>query len=230
MSTKKINKIGVFLDGTFFLKINSYYRYHHNRKSTLNFKGLMNLIRSEVSKLEETDFIYTQISEAHWFRGRYSTNQLEKKFADNAQRFTQITNERRIDDIFMYENIQQHNYPLYIDSKTGDVEEKGVDTWLSLEAFDITLRNDFDTVVLIAGDANFVPLIKKIISRGKKVMVLAWDLSYDTPSGTSAKSYKATTRTSQVLIDECTYPLMMNELIEANEENKDPIVDKIFNF
>jgi uncharacterized LabA/DUF88 family protein len=225
---EKIKKIAMFIDGTFFLKVNSYYRYHHERKSTINFNGLSEFIRDEVSKLENSDKRFCQMVEIHWFRGRYSTSQLEKKYPDDSFRLTQMTNERRIDDIFMYESIVSHNYPLLVDTRTGEAEEKGIDVWFSLETYELTILKHFDVVVLIAGDTDYVPLIRKINGLGTRVMVLGWDFSYETTS-TAGRNYKVTTRTSQALIDECVYPIMMDKRIDDRTSKNDPIVNALFN-
>jgi uncharacterized LabA/DUF88 family protein len=225
---EKIKKVAMFIDGTFFLKVNSYYRYHHERKSTINFNGLAEFLRDEVSKLEACDKRYTQVVEVHWFRGRYSTSQLEKKYPDDTYRLTQMTNERRIDDIFMYEGIVTHNYPLLVDSRTGEAEEKGIDVWFSLETYELTTLKKFDVVVLIAGDTDYVPLIRKINGLGTRVMVLGWDFNYETTSS-AGRTYKVTTRTSQALIDECVYPIMMDKRIDDRTSKNDPIVNALFN-
>jgi uncharacterized LabA/DUF88 family protein len=225
---EKIKKIAMFIDGTFFLKVNSYYRYHHERKSTINFDGLQEFIREEVSKLESTEKRYCQMVESHWFRGRYSTSQLEKKYPDEVYRLSQMTNERRIDDIFMYEGIVTHSYPLLVDSRTGDAEEKGIDVWFALETYELTTLKKFDVVVLIAGDTDYVPLIRKINSRGPRVMVLGWDFSYETTSS-GGRAYKVTTRTSQALLDECIYPVLMDKRIDDPNNQDDAIMNAIFN-
>jgi len=225
---ERIKKIGLFIDGTFFLKVNSYYRYHHERKSTINFNGLAEFLRDEISKLENSEKRFCQMVETHWFRGRYSTSQLEKKYPDESYRLTQMTNERRIDDIFMYEGITTHSYPLLVDSRTGDAEEKGIDVWFSLETYEITLLKKLDVVVVIAGDTDYVPLIKKINSHGSRVMVLGWDFSYESTSS-AGRSYKVTTRTSQALLDECVYPLMMDKRIDDRTNKSESIINALFN-
>jgi uncharacterized LabA/DUF88 family protein len=224
----RIKKIAVFIDGTFFLKVNSYYRYHHERKSTINFKGLAEFVRDEVSILENSDKRFCQVVETHWFRGRYSTSQLERKFAEDSYRLTQMTNERRIDDIFMYEGIVSHNYPLMVDSHTGEATEKGINVWFALETYEVTNLKHFDVVVLIAGDTDYVPLIRKLSGIGTRVMVLGWDFAYESTSS-AGRNYQVTTRTSQALIDECVYPIMMDKRIDDRTSKNDPIVNGLFN-
>ncbi len=229
MANTSIKRIGLFIDGTFFLKINSYYRYHHERKSTINFKGLSKFVCEEFAKKEDTDSRYCQVTDIHWFRGRYSTSQLEKKYPDENFRLTQMSNERRIDDIFMYENIISHNYPLLVDPRTGEAEEKGINVAMSLETYEVARLKNFDVVVIIAGDSDYLPLVKKIQdSLGVPVMVLAWDFSYESTSN-AGKAYKATTRTSQALIEESVYPILMDHYIDSPETKSDSRISALFN-
>jgi uncharacterized LabA/DUF88 family protein len=224
---EKIKKIAFFIDGTFFLKINSYFRYHHERKSTISFGGLWEFVRDEFSKLESLDKRYCQVVDSHWFRGRYSTNQLERKYTENMHLRAYITNERKLDDMFMYSNMIPHYYPLLVDSLTGEALEDGIKVKFALEAYDLTVQNHYDVVVLIAGDSAYVPLIRKLNSMGTRVMVLGWDFSYSsTTSG--GKDYTMTTRTSQALIDECTYPIMMDNRIDDRTSKNNPLINSLF--
>lgn len=225
---EKILKIALFIEGTFYLRLNTYYKFHHERKSTINFSGLTDFITDEVSKLEGVDKRMCKVVDKHWFRGRYSTIQLEKKFADDEYRLQFMTNERRVDDVFMYENVSIHSYPLMVDSVSGEAEERGINIWLTLTAYEITMLKGFDVVVLLAGDSNYVPLMRKLNSLGVRTMVLGWDFQYET-SGTNGKVYKVTTRTSQVLLDSCTYPVMIDQRIDDRSSRNNPVVNALFN-
>lgn len=226
----KMTKIAVFIDGNFFLKVNTYYRYHHERRSNISFRGLFDFIRNEVSILEKTEANYCQIVESHWFRGRYSTVNLEKRYPDEQQRMTQMTNERKIDDTFMHQGIVTHYFPVSYDYKTNEYEEKGIDVWLSLEAYEIATLKKFDVMVLIAGDSDYVPLIRKINGIGTRVMILGWDFEYESYNESQARTFKHYTRTSQSLIEECSYPIMMDKKIDDRTSKNSSVVNSIFNF
>jgi uncharacterized LabA/DUF88 family protein len=49
---------------------------------------------------------------------------------------------------------------------------KNVDTWLTIDA--VTLAEKVDTIALIGGDADYVPLVWYLKSRGCKVEVWCW--------------------------------------------------------
>jgi hypothetical protein len=63
---EKIKKIGLFIDGTFFLKVNSYYRYHHERKSTINFNGLAEFLRDVIARLLKLTGFAGAIRQVSW--------------------------------------------------------------------------------------------------------------------------------------------------------------------
>lgn len=226
MNNNKMLRIALFIDGTFFSKVNTYYRYYHERGSNINFTGLAEYIREEVSLQENVQKQYCQIVESHWFRGRFSTTQLEKRFPEKEERFKQMTNERRLDDLLMYQGITQHSYPIQFNPKTNHVNEKGIDVWLSIEAYELAVQKGFDVMILLAGDGDYVPLIRKVNSLGTRVMVLGWNFEYETVNN-FGKSFKNITRTSNSLIEECSYPISMDEKIDSRGRNNQ-LIENIF--
>ncbi|PCJ81842.1 MAG: hypothetical protein COA57_13825 [Flavobacteriales bacterium] len=146
-----------------------------------------------------------------------------QKNPDDTKRLKQMTNERYRNDLFMYNGIVQHAYPIQYDHFSGRAQEKGIDVWLALEAFELAVLKKFDVLALIAGDTDYVPLIRKLNGLGTRVMVLGWDFEYDLPNGK-----KHITRTSQALLDECSYPIMMDGVINDRSNKNDPIIKGLF--
>jgi cold shock CspA family protein/uncharacterized LabA/DUF88 family protein len=211
---KDLIRIGVFYDGNYFLHVSNYYNYFHQRKKRLNIAGLHEFIRHMVASEEGVDPNFCQLIEAHFFRGRISAQEA-------SQRGNQLYNDRVFDDILMSEGVITHYLP--IRPRGGRREDKGIDVWLALEAFEQTLYKRFNVLVLITSDGDYVPLIRKINSLGTKVMVLAWDFDY-----TDDQGREVTTRTSQELLREVTYPLPMHELINDGLKRKDKVVENLF--
>jgi cold shock CspA family protein len=142
-----------------------------------------------------------QIIDAHYFRGRFSAQQSIEK-GEN-----QLYQERVMDDILMRANVTAHHLPMNAMGR-----EKGIDVWLALEAFELSIYKHFEVVVLIAGDSDYIPLARKLKTLGIRVMVLGWSLSYEMPNG----EIKGTTP-SQMLLHEVSYPVLMSEVIEGHE-------------
>lgn len=210
---KKLCRIAVFYDGTYFLKVSNYYLYQHERKARLSFKGLHEFIKAEVAKSEGVDARHCQIVDAAYFRGRLSAQQ--------AQDQDKLYSDRIFEDVLMRANItifQRHLRTRH----DGGFEEKGIDVWLALEAYEMASLKKYDVCVLVTGDGDFVPLVNKLNTLGSRVMLLGWDFSYEKDNRTY------TTRAATELIDQVNYPIMMDKEIDARERRKDPLIDGLF--
>jgi uncharacterized LabA/DUF88 family protein/cold shock CspA family protein len=211
---KGLVKIGVFYDGNYFLHVSNYYNYVHPRKKRLSISGLHEFLRHQVAQEESLDVRLCQIVDAHYFRGRLSAQEA-------SQRGNQLYNDRVFDDILMSEGVITHYLPLK--NISGRREEKGIDVWLALEAFELSIYKRFNVIVLIASDGDYVPLVRKLNTLGTRVMVLSWDFEYTNDDG-----QKMVTRTSQELLEEVSYPVTMHEIIEHRVRKNEPLINNLF--
>lgn len=207
-------RIGVFYDGQYFLKVSNYYVFQHERRSRIDIHGLHQFIKQEVAKSMEVDQRFCRIIDAHYFRGRLS--------ARDADSENKLYNDRVFDDILMGENVTTHYMPLRR-SIDGRRQEKGVDVWLALEAYEQAFYHKFDILVLIACDGDYVPLVRKLSALGLRVMLLCWDFKYKDDAGNDIE-----TRTSQPLLDEVMFPVMMSSIIDDRVRRNEPIVNQMF--
>ncbi len=210
-----LTTIGVFYDGNYFLHVSNYYNYIHERQRRISIRGLHSFIRELVAELEgKSNSRQCQIVDAHYFRGRMSASEASAKG-------NQLYYDRVFDDILMWEGVITHYLPLV--SVSGRKREKGIDVWLALDAYELAMYKKFDVVVLIASDGDYVPLARKLNTLGTRVMVLAWEFEYNDDFGNLR-----TTRTSQDLLREVTYPILMHELIDNPHEDNSELIDSIF--
>ncbi|MFU0831632.1 MAG: CSD domain-containing protein [Oscillospiraceae bacterium] len=214
VSENKFLRIGVFYDGQYFFNVSNYYAYQHSKKSRISVSGLHSFIIQKISELTSTDSNLCQIVDAHYFRGRLSA-----KEADSQNKLYQ---ERVFDDILMGENVITHYLPLR-STNSGDKQEKGIDVWLALEAYELAIYKRFDILVLIAGDGDYVPLVRKLSTLGTRVMLLCWDFKYTDENGRMRE-----TRASQNLIEEVPYPVMMHEVIDNRVNKNDVLIRNLF--
>lgn len=205
----KLTKIGVFYDGNYFLHVSNYYLYHHEKKSRISIIGMNRFIREEIARAEGTDSRYCQIVDAHYFKGRLK--------AHDAKERDILFNERVFDDVLIREGIVTHYLPL---TSRG---EKGVDVSFVLEAFELALYKRFNVTVLVASDGDYVPLVRKLNTLGTRVMVLGWDFKFVDDNGVEKE-----TRTSQALLDEVTYPVLMHTVIDDRSRKNEPVVKGLF--
>ena len=196
-----ILRIGIFYDGYYFYKVSNYYKYEHEKKSRISISGLHDFIRSEVAALTETDIRQCRIIDAHYFKGRSSAKELGEK----------VQSERVFEDILMRENIVSHYLPLRY-GENNTVQEKGIDVWLALEAYELAIYKHFDILVLVAGDGDYVPLVRKLHTVGTQVMLICWDFSYHNENGDIVE-----TKTSRQLQEEVFFAVQMRQRIEQND-------------
>ena len=206
-------RIGVFYDGNYFLKISDYYYFQHDRKARISLEGLHEFIRHQVAEEEDVDVRMAQVTDAHFFRGRLSATEAREK--------DRLFHDRLLDDILMNLGICTHYMPLK--TRDGRLQEKGIDVWLSLEALELALHKSLDVVVLIAGDSDYVPLIRKLNTVGTRVMLLNWDFKYE-----DFKGETRVTRASQHLLEQVTYPVAMHDVIDRGLRAEDEVVEALF--
>lgn len=205
----RILKIGIFYDGNYFYHVSNYYCYAHPRRSRLSIPGLHAFIKSLVAEKEGLPERFCQIVDCHYFRGRLP--------AKEAYARQILLNERIFDDILMREGVVTHYLP------TSGGAEKGVDVALALETLELTLLKSFNVVVLIASDGDYVPLVRKLNALGTRVMVLGWDFEYTDYNGNSRF-----TTTSPKLLNEASYPIVMQNIINEDPGNSKVKVDSLF--
>jgi hypothetical protein len=199
---KGMVRVAVFYDGGYLNEVSNYYKFYHSKQSRISIYGIHEFIRQKVAEKEDVDVTRVHIVEAHYFRGRFS--------AEAADQAGKLKAERMFDDVLIRAGVVQHYLP--VDERSFRPQEKGIDVWLSLEAFDLAVH-----------DGDYVPLVRKLNGIGTRALLLAWDFQYTMPDGNERE-----TRTSRALINEATYPLMMHDEIDEAIAKDDTSIDILF--
>lgn len=207
-------KIGVFIDGNYLLHTSNYYNYIHTQKRRLSIGGLSRFVVGKVAQEENCDKKSCMVVESHYFRGRLNAT-------DASQKGNQLYNDRVFDDILVSEGVEGHYLPLR--NLYGRKEARGIDVWLSLEAFEKAIVKQLDYVALVVSDTDYLPLVRKLTSLGVKTILLSWEFEYINEDG-----QKVVTKTSQELLNNATYPIDVYDIIERgsideNEVNTDDL-------
>lgn len=167
MNTNIIS-VGVFIDGGYYAKINEGLDAQLSMQLKLN--KLFDFVRTRISQISTVAYNDCQITEAHYFRGRYRAHDANQKHI--------LLRERQFEDsliendvIFHYKHLRE------VKNLSGTtVIEKGVDVWYALETYELAQIRRFDYVVLITGDADHEMLIKKLKAMKINVVLLTWNL------------------------------------------------------
>jgi uncharacterized LabA/DUF88 family protein len=143
----KTVRIGVFYDGTWFAYLSDFYATVHPRAARIALDGLHDALRWYVHTETGSDLADCRVQEAHYVRGRIATPATS------------------FDAVLAAAGVARHDLPLH------GGKEKGVDVHLALEAWDRATTVPLDQVVLITGDADFAPLVTRLVARGVRVVV-----------------------------------------------------------
>ncbi|MFW9941873.1 MAG: NYN domain-containing protein [Candidatus Thorarchaeota archaeon] len=107
-----------------------------------------------------------------------------------------ITRDRELRGIFLYEGVvypispEKKNWYEELSNRSGYVIktsfdkisssgaiEKKVDIKIAIDIISLAYENEYDTVVLVSGDGDFVPVLKKVREMDKKVELWAFRYS-----------------------------------------------------
>ena len=114
--------IGLFIDGGYYAKVNE--ALEEQLSLNINISGIMNFIRRQVSQVSRSPLADCQITESHYFRGRYRVNEANSKHL--------LFCERKFEDTLIENDVIFHYKHLREIQKNGAiiVVEKGIDVWL----------------------------------------------------------------------------------------------------
>ena len=190
--------IGVFIDGGYYAKINRALKARE--RSIIRVKALFSYLCSEIALQEGVDVTTCQITESHYFRGRFRVREAyDKHLLYNERKFEDTLIE--YDVVFHYKHLREVERP---DGQT-EVIEKGVDVWFALEAYELATFRKFDYVVLITGDADHEMLVRKLKALKIHTVLLTWNLT-DVDA------------TSALLSDEAAQHWELSEKTDSNPE------------
>ena len=161
--------IGVFFDGGYYAKVNRALKARD--RSIIRVRSLFEYITSELAMQEGLNISGCQITEAHYFRGRFRVKEAyDKKLLYNERKFEDSLIEN--DVVFHYKHLREVERDGYT-----EVIEKGVDVWFALEAYELATFRHFDYVVLITGDADHQMLVRKLKALKTKTVLITWSLN-----------------------------------------------------
>lgn len=198
--------IGVFIDGGYYAKVNRALKAIES--SIIRVRSLFDFICDHLAYIEEVDPANCQITEAHYFRGRFRVKEAYDKHL--------LYNERKFEDTLIENDVVFHYKHLREMEKDGvtQVIEKGVDVWFALEAYELATFRKFDYVVLITGDADHEMLVRKLKALKIKTVLLTWNLAN-------------VDATSPLLREEAGYHWELSQMVRDNPGLKKDLLYKL---
>lgn len=235
---EKVTTIAVFIDGGYLSHVTEYYKALEQGSRQIDIGGLLAFIRHRVSMLEEVNLQDCKITDKRYFRGRLKTNGLVDRVRtslgataeDMKKELTpeekEALLEKLLDERDYDDTLYTHDFEilsLLMKGNIGKEVEKGIDSLLSLETYEMSLANGYDYVVLVSGDGDCVTLVKKLRTLKCKTLLLGWDFKY-----TNQKGESDATNTSRKLRDSVSHSLDMTQLVTEGLKARDEAVMGIF--
>lgn len=199
--------IGVFIDGGYYAKIDEGLK--RSLSMQVNLSSLLAFIRRQISAKYQVPYEDCQITESHYFRGRYRVYDANNKHI--------LYSERKFEDSLIENDVVFHYKHLREVKKDGEITiiEKGIDTWYALETYELTLLRQFEVVVLITGDADHEMIARKLKALKSRVLLLTWNMS------------EASSSTSRYLKEEANWHIELSEECAKDKMLIDKLCEKI---
>lgn len=169
MSQNQI-RIGVFYDGSYFQHMSNYLMQINQTNTHIDLKKFNQYIQNSVAATLRADNTSGFIVGGHYFRGKFVEPTPEQDAFYN-----------RIEHHLYNAGITAHYIPMH-----GN-REKGVDVELALTALEESMLKMYDVIALVAGDEDFVPLVRKISKHGVRTILFCFD--NDDPDGGTKSSW-----------------------------------------
>jgi len=192
--SKPICRIGVFYDGSYFSYARRYF-YRERSLGWLGYSPFQTLIEKYMSQTEQ-GFSSYKIVYAAWFQGMFASTQATAE---------QMKFDRNLYHDLMHAGIEPKYFPM-----SQAHGEKGIDVALAVDALQAGLDDKIDIVVLVTGDADFVPLVRALMKEGKRVLAVYFDFK----SEANGKSF-----INERLLNAVNYAIDINSL-EGSKEFK----------
>lgn len=161
-----MTKIGLFIDGHFYMTVNSLIKNTYN--SNLDLKKVIRAVEMEITSISGTRSV---ITESHFFKGRSTWNKVKDEKSI-------LSRDRFIDSFLLTNNIVPHFQPLREIDHNKSIE-KGVDVDLACTVMESIFINQLDWVAIFAGDSDFIPLLDMARKRGVRTLLIGDRGSFD---------------------------------------------------
>mgnify|MGYP002624008056 CR=1 FL=1 len=201
-------RVMVFYDGNYFKQGQIFFRYSQKR-GWFSLPELHALLEKYVASKTKASSDVTKVVAAHYYDGRLTTNVAQ---AD------QLEKERDFEMALIAAGIITHYLPVSETPKAGSspdeitykIAQKGVDVELAIDVLDAAHENRYDVAVLVTGDGDFVPLVRRSTSLNNH----AWVAHFEIDQWTDDRGVNhRPTYCSRALIDASSWSLNFNHLV-----------------
>ena len=166
-----LSRVMVFIDGHYLEKVIDDKKWTDKGSVGLIYQNIPNFLvgqtqRGSVKPELERAYYYnalTNLKDLDNIKDQKERDNLEKKMKEIIQK-----NEPRFDAIRLLDMFDVRLGRL-VYSKNGEPRQKGVDSLIAIDMLSKAFKKDYDEAVLVAGDSDFVEVVKAVKDAGVKV-------------------------------------------------------------
>lgn len=200
MTTEDPKRVGVFIDGTYFGIINSFYSDHHPVKAPIDHQKLLSFLEYQIPQTLQTPKKPFSVTQCRMYLGLPAHASIPRMIIHQ-------TDMAKI-------GVDLQHFPV---KRSGDIgKEQGVDVALATDA--AMAASKLDVYVLMTGDGDFIPLVDKLRSAGKCVILAYWNVGSRTNS----------THTNHDLMRTATCSMNVAQMIDTGLRDSNKHVRNIF--
>ena len=168
-------RVMVFYDGNYFKQGQLYFRYQEKR-GWFSLPELHSLFEKYVASKTKASSDVTKVVAAHYYDGRVTTNVADADQLEKERDFEMALIDAGI--IPHYLSVSETPKPgATTEEVTYKLAQKGVDVELAIDVLDCAHSNRYDVAVLVTGDGDFVPLVRRITSLNKHAVIAHFDIA-----------------------------------------------------
>lgn len=209
-------RIMAFYDGAYFKAGQIWFRYKDNR-GWFSIPELHGLFEKYVAQKTKEPLEPTKVVGAHYYDGRASVQAID---------VDQLKADRGFELALIQGGVVPHYLPVRETAKAGAAPEerqftltqKGIDVQYALDVLDYAHTDRFDVAILVTGDADFVPLVRKITSIGKHALVAHFQI--DSWTDSRGQNHRGTF-CSRDLLEAASWSLNFNHLVKDRDWKDD---------
>lgn len=204
-------RVMIFYDGNYFKQGNVYFRYQ-DRRGWFSFSELHRFFEKYVAQKVKQAIDITKVVEAHYYDGRTTTRVADQVSLEKERDFEMALIEAGI--VPHYLPVQEKEIRSGEDEVRYRLAQKGVDVELAIDVLDYAHEDRYDVAILVTGDSDFVPLVRRITSLGKHAMVAHFTI--ESWTDTMGKVHRPT-YVARALVDAASWSLDFNQVVKDRD-------------
>jgi uncharacterized LabA/DUF88 family protein/cold shock CspA family protein len=196
-------RVAIYVDGGNFMSLTRYFKNSYLFGSYIQIPDFLEVI---------TEYFYGDntpiITSKKWFRGRMNAKVLEEK--------DQLKSEMIFSEMLARLRFVIHELPLKYVGNDKYIE-KGIDTLLSVNALEEAYKDFYDDIILIANDADYVPLVEAIQRANKGIKIVHWELDHGSFVTKTSNEFINSTKSLNFMDEFDTDSSVISRILKTNK-------------